>query len=238
MTALSEWLLQSPRLRVCALLLAALAVVYANVVFGGRSLVASDNYNPMRPPVSAASYGPDFVPYDAWGVRGLHQYAGFYDPGAAWWIWEPSAHYFRRALAHGELPFWDPYVGAGAPAMANLNATHFFPPYLLMVLLGAGSLAKNVYMLGLLFGAGFFTYLFLRQHELSHAGAAFGGLAFTLSGVLTSRSSPSAARPRLARPSCSSSRAGSWSAPAPAGWRCCRPPTPRCRSPARPRSWC
>lgn len=184
MTALSEWLLQSPRLRVCALLLAALAVVYANVVFGGRSLVASENYNPMRPPVSAASYGPDFVPYDTWGVRGLHQYAGFYDPGAAWWIWEPSAHYFRRALARGEMPFWDPYVGAGAPAMANLNATHFFPPYLLMVLLGAGSLAKNVYMLGLLFGAGFFTYLFLRQHELSHAGAAFGGLTFTLSGVL------------------------------------------------------
>lgn len=177
--------LHSPRARVCALLLAALCVVYPNVIFGGRSLVASDNLNPMRPPLSEDSYGPGFVPHDVWAVRGLHLYAGFYDPGAAWWIWEPGAHYFRRAaLTRGQMPFWDPYVGAGAPAMANVNATHFFPPYLLVVLLGSGSLVRNAYALGLLFGAGFCTYLFLRRHELSEAGSAFGGLAFMLSGVL------------------------------------------------------
>ncbi len=172
------------RLRVAALLALSICVVYANVVFGGRSLVASENYNPMDPRPVDSSYGPQRVPHETWTSRGLFTYAGFHDPGGAWWQWEPSAHFFRQALKRGEMPFWDPYVGAGAPSMANLMPAYFFPPYLLMVLLGATSLLKNFYALALLFGAGFFTYLFLRRHDLGFVGAGFGALAFTLSGAL------------------------------------------------------
>ena len=174
------------RLRVAALLLAALAVVYANVIFGGRSLVATDNYNPMWPQADAQTYGPGFDSPLHWRQRGLLPYAGFYDAGAAWWIWEPGAPFLVQALARGEMPFWNPYNGAGTPAMANLSQTFFFPPWLLVVLSGASSTGKTFYLLAMLFCAGFCTYLFLRRAGLREAGATAGALAFQVSGALNS----------------------------------------------------
>ncbi len=168
------------------LLVLALCVVYANVVFGGRSLVASDTYNPMRPPVDATSYGEGFVPDTAWRQRGLIPWAGFYDAGAAWWIWEPGAPFLLASLRQGSMPFWNPYVGAGVPGLANMSETHFFPPWLLVVLSGAGSTGKTYYLLALLFFAGFCTFLFLRRAGLGDVGAAAGALVFQLSGALNS----------------------------------------------------
>ena len=120
-------------------------------------LVYTDNYNPLDYRVLPQNYGPHLVPAKVWNERNLLPYANFHDPGGAWWQWEPGGEFLRRALQRREWPWWDPYVGGGTPAMANLTQAFFFPPYLLLVALGNGVVLKNVYFLTMLLIAGFFT---------------------------------------------------------------------------------
>ncbi|HEX4956436.1 MAG TPA: YfhO family protein [Thermoanaerobaculia bacterium] len=166
-------------------LAALLAIAYANVVFLGRSLVYSNSRNPVDERPSAASYGPDFDPAERWTRGGRLPYANFHDPGGAWWQWEPGAVFLREGLLGGELPFWDPYVGAGTPAMANAVPALLYPPYLLMVLAGNTVLLRNLYALGTLLAAGLFTWLLLRGHGLGFRAALVGAAAFVFSGALT-----------------------------------------------------
>ena len=169
-----------------ALLLASLLVVaYWGVVFHRGSLVYSDNYNPLDPRPSAASYGPGFVHDYSFLRRGLLLHPNFHDPGGAWWQWEPGAVFLRRGLLGGEPPWWDPYVGAGAPAMANVIPTFFFPPYLAVVLLGDTPLLRTLYSLALLLAAGLFSFAFLRKHGLGFAASLLGGAAYVFSGAMT-----------------------------------------------------
>ncbi|MFN7959968.1 MAG: hypothetical protein U0002_01725 [Thermoanaerobaculia bacterium] len=167
-----------------AVLAGLLMLAYANVVFRGRSLVYTNSRNPMDERGIATSYGAGFVPHRKWTSAGLSLFANFHDPGGAWWQWEPGAEAFRRGLAEGELPWWDPYDGAGTPAMANLMPAPLFPPYLLMLLLGNTVLLRNVYALLTLLGAAWFTYRLLRDHGVGFRGAVFGGAAFAFSGAL------------------------------------------------------
>lgn len=169
---------------VCGLLLLLLAVAYGNVVFAGRSLVYTDNYNPLDARPLAQNYGPGLVPSKVWTDRNLAPWSNFHDPGATWWQWEPGGEFLRRALARGEWPWWDPYVGGGAPAMANLTQSFFFPPYLLLVALGNTPLLKNVYFLSLLLLAGATSYLLLRRHRLSAEGSLFAAVAVLFCGGL------------------------------------------------------
>ncbi|MGH9366310.1 MAG: YfhO family protein [Thermoanaerobaculia bacterium] len=167
-----------------AVLAGLLAAAFSNIVFGGKSLVETDNRNPMDARFLAANHGENFVPESAWTGRGLATEPNVHDPGATWWQWEPSGEFLRKAIGDGELPFWDPYCGAGAPSMANLTPAYFFPPYVAMVLMGNTALLKNAYFLLLSLSSGFFTYLFLRRHELSPPAALFGAAAFMFSGDL------------------------------------------------------
>ncbi len=167
-----------------SLLALLLLAAFPNVVFLGKSLVYSDNWNPLDPPLKDENYGKSHVPASAWQSRGLLQHPNVHDPGATLWQWEPFAVYFRNGLAKGELPFWDPYSAAGTPAMANLTGTPFFPPYLAVVLLGNTPALKNAYFLGLLLSSGFVTYLLLRRHTLSPEASLFGAAIWMLSGAL------------------------------------------------------
>jgi len=169
---------------VTALLAIVLALAYGNVVFRGRSLVYSNNYNPLDFRYLEASYGPGFVPSRKWTARNLLPYANFHDPDAVWGQWEPSGELLRQGLLRGEWPLWDPYVGAGAPAMTNLTPAFFFPPYFVMVLLGNTTLLKNAYFLLLLLCSGLFTHLFARQHGLAREASFFGALVWMLCGGL------------------------------------------------------
>jgi uncharacterized membrane protein YhaH (DUF805 family) len=169
---------------VLALLAALLVAAYGNVVFLGRSLVYSDNLNPLDFRVALSTHGPGFVPAAVWQQRDLLPTANFADPGAALNQWEPAGEFLRRALRDRECPWWDPYVGAGAPAMANLIPAFFFPPYLLLVALGNGVVAKNVYFLLMLLQAAFCSWLLLRRHGLGCAAALAGAVAVLFSGAL------------------------------------------------------
>lgn len=95
-----------------------------------------------------------------------------------------SREFLRRSLLRGEFPFWDPYVGGGSPSFASLVPAYLFPPLLLVVLLGNGSLIANVYILLLILCAGVLTYFLLRKHALCWQAALAGAIAFSFSGAV------------------------------------------------------
>jgi hypothetical protein len=161
-----------------------LAGVHYDVIFLGRSLVLTNHSNPLDYRFLTENYGQDFVPFDVWSSRNLWPYANIRDAGGPWWQWEPDSQFLRRAMELREWPFWDPYVGAGTPAMANLTPGYFFPPYTALVALGASVPLKNGYFLGLLWCAGFFTFLFLRRTGLTFLSCLSGGAIVLMSGGL------------------------------------------------------
>jgi hypothetical protein len=169
---------------VLGILAALLCIAYGNVVFAGRSLVYTDNFNPLDERPLAQSYGPGFVPRSAWTSHNLLPYANFHDPGGAWWQWEPGGEFLRHGLRRHEWPWWDPYVAAGAPAMANMTQSFFFPPYLLMVALGDTPALKNAYFLALLLAAAASSWALLRKHGVSREAALGAGLAVLFCGGL------------------------------------------------------
>ena len=74
---------------------------FANVVFGGRSLIASDHHNPL----DYRMRGPDPVPVEEWTRRGLVLYPNFRDLASAVMQTDPSREFIRRSLHRGEFPF-------------------------------------------------------------------------------------------------------------------------------------
>jgi hypothetical protein len=168
-----------------ALFIAALLVaVHYDVVFLGRSLVVTNHLNPLDYRFLPQNYGQHLVPPEVWLNRNLHVSANIRDAGGPWWQWEPDGRFLRQAMERGEWPFWDPYIAAGTPAMANMTPAYFFPPYTILVALGATVPLKNAYFLLLLWSAGFFTVLFLRRHHLAPVSALLGGTIVTMSGGL------------------------------------------------------
>lgn len=168
--------------RIAIALLALLVVAaFANVIFDGRSLVASDNLNPLW---------PDFSSPAEWRRPDLVGYPNFRDITSAIMQSDPSREFLRRSLLRGEFPFWDPYLGGGGPSFASMWPSYLFPPSLLVVLLGNGSLIRNVYILLLILCSGTLTYYLLRRHALRWPAALAGAIAFSFSGAVI-QTSPS-----------------------------------------------
>lgn len=162
-------------------LLALLVIVaFANVVFEGRSLVGSDSHNPL----DYRMRGPNPVPIEEWTSRGLAAYPNFRDLASIVMQTDPSREFLRRSLQRGELPFWDPYLGGGAPSFATLTPQYFFAPSLLAVLLGNGRAIANALILLLIFTSGVLTWFLLRRHVEHWPSALAGAIAFMLSGAV------------------------------------------------------
>jgi len=176
--------LKSESVRAAALLFLLLAVVFYDVIFLGRSTITSNFMNPVDYRALPANYGPALVSHDEWLRRNLYLHANLRDPGATWWQWEPSTQFLKQAIAQREWPFWDPYVGGGAPAMANLTPAFFFPPYTLVVWLGASPTLLNAYFLLIVWQAAFFTFLFVRRHGVGFLTAMMAAAMVMLSGAL------------------------------------------------------
>jgi hypothetical protein len=170
--------------RAALLLLALLAFTQYDVIFLGRSLISTNYSNPLDWRPQRDNYGPDRVPHTEWTTRNLWPYANIRDAGATWWQWEPSTQFFKQAIRDREWPFWDPYsASGGTPAMANLVPAFFFPPYLVVVLFGASVALLNAYFLFLIWAPAFFTYLFVRRHDVAFWPAVTAGAAVMLGGA-------------------------------------------------------
>jgi hypothetical protein len=166
------------------LLLGLMTALHSDVIFHGRSLIHSNHVNPFDYRTFPENYGNHVVAETEWTSRNLSPYANLRDPGATWWQWEPSTQFLKHAIERREWPFWDPYVAAGTPAMANLVPAFFFPPYLVMVFFGACAALMNGYFLFLLWAASFLTFLFLGRHGLGTIASLFGGAAVMVSGSM------------------------------------------------------
>ena len=162
--------------RIAIGLLALLVVIaFANVLFDGRSLVASDNLNPLW---------PDSKSPEEWHRPELVSYPNFRDITSAIMQSDPSREFLRRSLLRGEFPWWDPYTGGGGPSFASIWPSYLFPPSLLVVLLGNGSILRNAYILLLILTSGVLTYYLLRRHAVSGPAALAGAVAFSFSGAV------------------------------------------------------
>ncbi|MBV9492744.1 MAG: hypothetical protein JOZ54_00745, partial [Acidobacteria bacterium] len=111
--------------RIAIALLALLVVVtFANVVFGGRSLIPSEMHNPLDPSLR----GPNAIPIEYFNDRGLVTHPNVRDIAAGVHQSDPAREFFTRSLRRGELPFWDPYIGGGGPSFAALVPQYLFLP--------------------------------------------------------------------------------------------------------------
>ena len=167
-----------------AVIAALVAIAFANVVFGGKSLIVSTNGNPLDYRPLPRNYGPDFVPPEEWSRRNLVAFPNYRDPAAAALQMEPAAELLHRSLARGQFPFWDPFTGGGTPLFASLVPAYLFPPALAVVLLGNGPALRDGYLLLLIAGSGVLTYGLLRGRGLSWEAALAGGIAFAFSGAV------------------------------------------------------
>jgi hypothetical protein len=97
----------------------------------------------------------------------------------------PTKFVLREILLGGELPYWNPWWGAGQPLAANPQYEVFYPPTWLILLPSylAGFHLLVVFHLYVAAGA---MYAFLRSLALRAPAAFFGALSFVLGGICLS----------------------------------------------------
>lgn len=160
-----------PGVAIGALLGVILVGFYAPVVFGGKSLQA---------PLYTVS---PILPDGPWNYTGRRPNNTFDVDIAtpAFYEW-PLNWYVGTVLRRGELPLWNPHQGTGTPMVGNYSTRVFFP---FQMLLDLSPVAFwDFLFLMRLWIAGVFTVLFLTRAGISRTAAAFGGVAYMLSGAL------------------------------------------------------
>jgi hypothetical protein len=164
------WRARRPGVLALVLMGAVIALCYAPVVFGGKS---------VQSPLYTVSPVIPGGPWEYMGRRPLNTFdVDMATPALYEW---PLDRYVGRLLRRGDLPLWNPHQGAGLPVVGNYSTRVFFPFQMLL----------NVCPLGLwdylfvvrLWIAGGFTYLFLTRAGLGWISATFGGIAYMLSGA-------------------------------------------------------
>ena len=110
---------------------------------------------------------------------------GFFFQRDVWLYWVPHIEWAARTLALGHLPQWNPFVGFGAPFLADPSFQFFYPPAALNWIMPAG-VAYTLLVVGhsILGGVGAFHLLRRRLH--SRASAVVGAAVFVAAGPLVS----------------------------------------------------
>ncbi len=151
---------------------ALIALVYSPVVFGGKSL------NPTL-------YQPHGVTAEGvYGQKGRTPLNSFNVDLATPAFYEfPVNKLVGDMYRARHLPLWNPYQAGGTPLAAQYSTRAFFPYQI------AEDLSPvrywDYFMLGRLFIAGFFTYLFIVSLGAGPWSAFLGGLLYMFSGAFT-----------------------------------------------------
>lgn len=82
-----------------------------------------------------------------------------------------------------QIPSWNPYNFSGTPFMANFQGGVFYPFNLLMILFGMIP-GWTMYIVSQPFLALIFTFLYLRQNNLSRQASLFGAIVFSFSSFM------------------------------------------------------
>ncbi len=97
----------------------------------------------------------------------------------------PLKLYTADRLRAGEIPLWNPLSGAGEPWLANGQSGVFYPPTFLF-LLPSAALAAGLFLLLHFAIAAWGARRFLKEENVSDAGALFGAAIFTAGGFTIS----------------------------------------------------
>lgn len=89
-------------------------------------------------------------------------------------------------LRSGRLPTWNPYLGAGAPLLANYQTAIFYPPNWLLLAL-PGVPAMSLIAVAHIIWSAVGMWLFAGALGLSSFGRGISALAYALSGYLIAR---------------------------------------------------
>jgi hypothetical protein len=140
-------------------------------------------WEPRRPTLAALGLNTFWI-----AILSLPMWTGKFLAGE-WSDQYPTGYAFRHWIAEtwkqlGHMPLWNPLIMGGLPLEAG-HGDAFYPTALLRLVLPT-DVAMNLGFVGHYILAGLFTYLFLRSLEVSWSGAALGGLAYQLTGVLAS----------------------------------------------------
>jgi hypothetical protein len=98
----------------------------------------------------------------------------------------PWRQFAFEELRAGHLPTWNPYLGAGAPLLANYQTAVFYPPNWLFLLL-PGPQAMSLGAVLHVIWAGVGMWLFTGALGLAPFGRGMSTLSFALSGYLIAR---------------------------------------------------
>lgn len=133
--------------------------------------------------------GKTFLPYDL-----LQQFAPWHNLGTSspqnWMMSDSLVQYlpwrnlYRQALLSGQIPWWNPYLFAGMPFVANGQSALFYP-FSLLFLPFSLETGMLVFLALHQFITGFGMFLLLRRHSLSTPGALTGALAWMFTGFTT-----------------------------------------------------
>lgn len=145
-------------------------IAYSPILFFGKTLSAAGagwppGTNGWAPFPGQPSPTPDFRT----------------DVAASTLQFEPWAEVTHRAYWEGEVPFWNPYQGGGAPHVANMQSA-VFDPLLLGVKLSPTPLMWDLSLVAAFLLGAAAAYLFGRMLGLDVVPAVVSSGAFSLSG--------------------------------------------------------
>lgn len=121
---------------------------------------------------------PGNLAYHAYPWRALNRRAVHANTGIVFTQLAPWTEAARDALRHGELPLWNRYAAAGTPLLANQQTALLHPFTLLGFLLPLGKAFTLTACLRLFFVL-FFTFVLLRQWNLTVPAAMYGSVAYS-----------------------------------------------------------
>ncbi len=101
----------------------------------------------------------------------------------------PQVQFLAQSVWRGEAPWWNPYVFAGLPQVADPQSMIFSPPFLLLALVNPepGPWAGDLTVLAAMWLGGLGLILWFRDQGWHWAGALIGALAFVFGAAMAWR---------------------------------------------------
>lgn len=143
-----------------------ICLIYPQVVFLGKSLIAS------------LYYPKEFIPPGYEDKKPLNIFN--IDLGTPAFYEVPVNKLVGDMYLKGEFPLWNPYQGCGTPLLGQYSTRALFPYQILEDI--SPYWLWDYFILGRLLISGFFTFLFLRLLGLSFSPSFFGGVFYMFSG--------------------------------------------------------
>jgi len=162
-------LLRREKTTVALLYVVVIVLVFIPVVFLGKTLVPS-------------LYYPYGVVDDDLYRQNSREVENIFNVDLATPAYEifPTNQAVGNMYRQGQIPLWNPYQAAGTPLAAQYSTRTFFPYQILEDI--SPPVMWDFFILGRLWIAGFFTYLFLTSLSLRRSIAFLGGIFYMFSG--------------------------------------------------------